>query len=154
MRATALPNAPHIRRAAVSDAPEIARLAHELGYPATEGEMASRLHTLQPLPTHFIAVAEGPRSRLLGWVAAERRMLLESGEQVEIVGLVVDANHRRTGVGKRLVYAVEQWAASQGVATLSVSSNIARSEAHPFYERMGYVPAKTRHAYVKRLVSG
>lgn len=154
MRTTALPNGHHIRRAVVSDAPEIARLAHALGYPASAGEMASRLHTLQPLPAYFVAVAEGPRARLLGWVAAERRMRLESGEQVEIVGLVVDANHRRAGVGKALVRAVEQWATSQDVATLSVGSNTARAEAHAFYARMGYVHTKTRHTYVKRLATG
>ncbi len=154
MGAAAPPNSPPIRRVAVSDAPEIARLAHALGYPASAGEMASRLHVLQPLPAHFVAVAEGPRAGLLGWVAAERRMRLESGEQVEIVGLVVDAKHRRAGVGKALVRAVEQWAASQGVATLSVSSNIARAEAHAFYEGMGYARAKTRYAYIKRLAAG
>lgn len=148
---TVAPGALEVRRAAVSDAPEIARLADALGYPASASEMASRLHALQSLPTHFVAVAEGPRARLLGWVAAERQMRLESGEQVEIVGLVVDANHRRAGVGKSLVAAVEQWAESQGIATLSVSSNIARMEAHAFYARMGYVRTKTRHAYVKRL---
>jgi GNAT superfamily N-acetyltransferase len=153
MRAAA-PSAPDVHRAAVSDAPEIARLAHALGYPASAGEMASRLRVLLPLPAHFLAVAQGPRARLLGWVAAERRMRLESGEQVEIVGLVVDANHRRAGVGKALVGAVEQWAASQGIATLSVSSNIARMEAHLFYERMGYVRTKTRHTYVKQLATG
>lgn len=141
------------RRAAASDAPEIARLTNELGYPATEHEIASRLDTMLRLPTHFVAVAEEPRARLLGWVVAERRVMLESGEQVEIVGLVVDSTHRRAGVGTRLAIAVEHWAASQGIVTLAVSSNIARTQSHPFYERLGYVCTKTRHAYVKRLAA-
>jgi GNAT superfamily N-acetyltransferase len=153
MSAVAAPAALSVRRAIASDAPEIARLTELLGYPATEGEIASRLDALLPLPAHFVAVAEAPRSGLLGWVAAECRMMLESGEQVEIVGLVVDSTHRRAGIGTRLAIAVEQWAASQGVAVLSVSSNIVRAQSHPFYERLGYARIKTRHAYVKRLAS-
>jgi hypothetical protein len=28
---------------------------------------------------------------------------------------------------------------------------VARTESHPFYERLGYARAKTQHAYRKRL---
>jgi GNAT superfamily N-acetyltransferase len=88
----------------------------------------------------------------IGWVAAERRLLLESGERAEIVGLIVTADARRSGTGLALVKAAEEWAAEQGMQTISVRSNVARLESHPFYERLGYVRTKTQHAYAKQLV--
>jgi hypothetical protein len=36
--------------------------------------------------------------------------------------------------------------------SISVRSNVARLESHPFYERLGYVRTKTQHAYAKQLV--
>jgi GNAT superfamily N-acetyltransferase len=105
---------------------------------------------LLPSPAHFVAVAERSGS-LLGWVAAERRMLLESGERAELVGLVVGAAARRAGVGKALVSAAEQWATAQQLKVISVRSNIARLESHPFYESIGYARKKTQHSYAKEL---
>jgi len=68
-----------------------------------------------------------------------------------LLGLVVDARQRRQGVGRRLVAAVEAWAARRGLELVSVRSNVARAESHPFYERLGYARVKTQHAYRKRL---
>lgn len=139
-----------IRRALVADAADIARLATDLGYRTTTDQAAERLASLIPREAYFVAVAE-VSSRIVGWVAAERRLLLESGERIEIVGLIVDATMRRTGVGAALVRAAEEWARAQGMPSVSVRSNVARVEAHPFYERLGYVRAKTQHAYTKSL---
>jgi hypothetical protein len=77
-----------IRPATAADAPEIARLTTELGYSSSGDEIRARLTELLGAPTHFIAVAEGETS-LTGWVAVERRLLLESGERAEIAGLLV-----------------------------------------------------------------
>ena len=130
----------------------MARLASELGYPVTASEMASRLAVLLPLPNHFIALAEGS-GVLLGWVAAERRLLLTSGETAELMGLVVGSAARRMGVGKALVLAVERWASAQGCDAIIVRSNVTRAESHPFYAAIGYTRTKTQHVYVKNLPS-
>ncbi len=107
-----------VRPAKRSDAPELARLTLELGYTNAAAEIESRLHALLLRPNHFIAVAVGDPPSLLGWIAAERRLILESGDIVEIVGLDVDATHQRAGIGRALVAAMEQWAVSKGVSTL------------------------------------
>jgi len=140
-----------VRPAKLSDAPELARLSLELGYTNAVPEIESRLQALLLRPDHFIAVAVGDPPPLLGWIAAERRLILESGDIVEIVGLVVDATLQRAGVGRALVAATEQWAASAGISTLWVSSNVARTASHPFYVTLGYARTKTQHAYVKTL---
>ena len=77
--------------------------------------------------------------------------MLESGERVEIVGLVVDEIARRKGIGRALVSAVESWAASKGLSAVFVRSNISRGEAHEFYAGVGFARTKTQHAYVKSL---
>jgi GNAT superfamily N-acetyltransferase len=143
-------NVPRIRGATLDDAADIARLCGELGYPAAAQDMHARLALLLPQATQFIAVAEREHA-LYGWIAAERRVLLEYGERAEIVGLVVDARARRTGVGQALVAAAERWACGQGLREIAVRSNIARIESHPFYKRLGFVRRKTQHNYAKPL---
>lgn len=140
-----------IRPAVPSDAAEIARLATELGYPSSVEDISSRLARLLPSPAHFVAVADADATSLAGWVVTERRLLLESAERAEIVGLVVSANARRTGIGRTLVDAAESWAIAQRLSVISVRSNVARVESHPFYESLGYGRSKTQHAYTKRL---
>ena len=133
----------------MNDFAEIARLCVELGYPVTPREIESRISSLLEDEDQWIAVAPGPRSMLLGWVAAAHRVLLESGERVEITALVVDSTARRKGIGKALVSGVENWAASRGVSGIFVRSNVLRSESHGFYEQIGYRRTKTQHAYTK-----
>jgi GNAT superfamily N-acetyltransferase len=139
-----------LRAARLDDAAEVARLASELGYPATASDMASRLSRILPMAAHRVCVVEHG-SRLLGWIAVEHRMTLESGERVEIVGLVVSAAARQGGVGRALVAEAEQWARGLGAGVITVRSNIARDTSHPFYERLGYVRRKTQHVYHKAL---
>jgi len=140
-----------IRRATLADAAAIAALSGELGYPASTQQMSQRLAALLPQATQFIAVAAAADGDVRAWIAAERRLLLEYGEKVEIVGLVVGAAARRSGVGKALVDAVEAWTREQGLAIIAVRSNAARAESHPFYERLGFVRRKTQHSYEKPL---
>jgi N-acetylglutamate synthase-like GNAT family acetyltransferase len=141
-----------IRPARLEDAAGIANLSTELGYPTSEVEMKRRMERLLQSKSYFLAVAEN-ESRVIAWVAAEKRLLLESGERAEIVGLIVTSSARRSGTGLALVNAAEKWAVEQGMPSISVRSNVARVESHPFYERLGYVRTKTQHAYVKQLGS-
>ena len=142
-----------LRPACIEDAAEIARLAGELGYPVEAAAMDARLRAILPLQQHRIAAAQGEHGRLLGWIAVERRLTLESGERIEIVGLVVDAAARGSGVGRALVADAERWAREQGFDAIAVRSNVTRAESHPFYERLDYVRVKTQHAYRKPLVA-
>jgi predicted N-acetyltransferase YhbS len=145
-----VPNAVTIRPARIDDAVDIARLATELGYPSSEVEIRTRIERLLHSDTYFLVVAER-ESTIVGWIAAERRLLLESGERADISGLIVTEPARRSGTGQALVRAAEEWARRQGLNRMVVRSSVSRLESHPFYERLGYVRAKTQHAYTKRL---
>ena len=150
----AVDHATLIRSAEQNDSVEIARLCTELGYPVTAEDITARLLTLLGSDLTFVAVVPGAQSGLVGWVAAEHRLLLESGERVEIVGLIVDACVRRGGIGRTLVSAVESWASDRGVSTVFVRSNTARAESHVFFERIGYERTKTQHAYARTVGVG
>ena len=139
----------NIRKATTADAPEIARLSGELGYPVAEPVMRERLERILEMDEHVVFVAE--TTEVAGWIHAAEEELLEVGRHCEIRGLVVGSTERGTGVGRRLVEAVEQWAPSRGLKQISVRSNVIRPESHPFYERVGFERYKTQHAYRKRL---
>jgi len=138
-----------IRRARPGDAAEIARLTTELGYPASVEQTAPRLAALLPLIDRFLVVVAETDGHLLGWIAAEHRLLLHSEARAELIGLVIGPDARRRGVGQALVTAAEKWAVGRGLAVISVRSSTARSESHPFYERLGYRRNRTQHSYVK-----
>jgi ribosomal protein S18 acetylase RimI-like enzyme len=46
--------------------------------------------------------------QVVGWIHGAEPELVESGRRCEILGLVVDPEHRRSGAGGRLVVAVEK----------------------------------------------
>jgi GNAT superfamily N-acetyltransferase len=140
-----------VRAARIADAAQIARLSAQLGYPESDEVFAARLRQLLPLPQHAVLVAADAGVALLGFIALEHRLTLESGERTEIVGLVVDADVRRRGLGHALLAAAEEWARGIGKTELMVRSNVVRTESHPFYEGAGYRRAKTQHVYRKTL---
>lgn len=140
-----------IRDAVHGDAPGIARLSAQLGYPADAPAYAARLDRLQALSTHAVLVCDVGGGRLAGYVAVEERLMLVSNGRVEIVALVVDTGGRRQGTGRRLVAAAEAWARGRGSGEVFLRSNIVRPEAHAFYPALGYRHHKTQHAYRKPL---
>jgi len=143
-----------VRSARASDSSEIARLSGHLGYPAKSSEISSRLGLLLPNSSHLVLAAEPLNGKsLVGWIAVERRILLESGVKFEIVGLVVDSKLRCSGVGRALVQAAEQWVIAQSGSNLGVRSNVLRPESHGFYESLGYILKKSQHVYSKSLTA-
>jgi GNAT superfamily N-acetyltransferase len=140
-----------IRLAQSGDTQEIARLSLELGYPTTIETTTLSLDAVLHSTRHLVAVAPASDNHLLGWLVAERRLWLESGEGIEITGLVVSASARRLGVGRALVSYAEDWARQQGFQSIRVRSNISRVESHPFYKSIGFLPKKTQHTYEKSL---
>lgn len=140
-----------IRRARLADASEMSRLAGELGYPMSLGEMQRRMTRLSENPHHCVFVAESDGNRLLGWMHIEYRLSLEGGERGEVMGLVVDTTARRQGIGRALMKVAEEWAALSGVRELTVRSNLARELSHPFYLALGYAIAKTQRVYTKAI---
>lgn len=140
-----------VRPAILSDASDIALLSSVLGYPVLEGGMLARLQRLLRRGEDVVLVAALSSGPVVGWVHGAEQELLESERRCEILGLVVDPQHRAQGIGRRLVTAVEAWAMSRGLTHVTVRSNVQRAESHPFYAQLGYVRTKTQHAYRKQI---
>jgi GNAT superfamily N-acetyltransferase len=140
-----------IRRASEEDFAEIARLAGQLGYPASDDVMRPRLKRILTDPRNVVFVGESADGNLVGWIHGTLSQLLESDYRVEIAGLVVDERFRRKGIGRDLMERVEAWAVDHGVAQASVRCRTTRLEAHRFYESLGFSPAKTQVVFRKSL---
>lgn len=140
-----------IRRAHTSDAPRLAELSGQLGYPATAAEMKKRLGRLKPASQNALFVAESPNAGVVGWAHVSVTHLVEVGTRAELNGLIVAEGQRSLGAGARLLEAAEEWARKHHCPSMSVRSNVIRERAHKFYERQGYEHYKTQKALRKEL---
>lgn len=143
-----------LRRVRPDDAADVAALLVELGYPDNEVAAVRRrlaAWTREPAGVVLVAQLDG---RVVGTVAVTAIPFLErAGRWGRIVALVVAAECRGQGVGRRLVAAAEAAAGDLGCVRMEVSSSLARTESHPFYRRLGYQDWADRSTrYMKDMV--
>ena len=139
-----------VRKMHLSDAPNIARLSHELDYPTDTQSMSSRLDVMIDNDDHCLYVAVKQKS-VLGWIHAFRCYLVESDPFVEIGGLVVSASCRGEGIGKALVKQVINWAQAQSLTSVRVRCQVKRKQAHRFYLAIGFEHRKTQKIFETKL---
>ena len=134
-----------------ADAPAVARLSAQLGYPLAPAVLAKRLASGFQEPAHGCFVAEAG-GEIVGWVHIFGVFLLAAPQFfAEIGGLVVDTNSRRQGIGRALMRQAELWASAYGFAEVRLRSGLHRTDAHEFYRSIGYELAKTSHMFRKVL---
>ena len=129
----------HIRRARNDDADRLASLLTQLGYPTRPGDVPgrlSRMTTDDPRTTVFVAEQNGT---VVGLVTAQIVHVLNRPSDVMwLTTLVVEETVRGSGVGRALVDAVAALGAESGCEWLSVTTHERRSDAHAFYQRIGF----------------
>jgi len=140
-----------IRRIAAGDAPVLATLTTQLGYPVDPDRIAGRVSRLLDDPSSAVLVATDGEDRPIGWLHVAQQLSLEGDPRVHIMGLVVDDSHRSAGIGQELLAAGEAWARERGVTRMTVYSRQTRERAHRFYEREGYAMAKRSYYFEKDL---
>ena len=133
-----------------SDAGEIAQLTTQLGYDLTEGDAAARLSRILPRDDQRFLVADFD-GRAVGWAHIVLVEYVDAEAFALIGGLVVDKLHRGSGIGRALMNGAENWAREHGVSMVRLSSTVARTAAHRFYENLGYTKIKTQHSFIKPL---
>jgi GNAT superfamily N-acetyltransferase len=144
-------DAPHppieIRRAAVGDAAELARLLTHLGYPTTSDVIEARFRVFDGAGETTLVAAGA--DRLLGAVTLHVTPVLHRPSAVgRITAMVIDPDVRGRGIGRALVAAAERVLAARGCTLVEVTSNKRRVDAHAFYERLGYDATSLRFAKV------
>jgi GNAT superfamily N-acetyltransferase len=141
-----------IRPMTAADAPQVADLTTQLGYPTSTEQATERLAALDERPAEHAALVAEEGGRAVGWVHVELVTSLATGFQANIGGLVVDGSRRSDGIGADLLAAAEAWARERGARTMLVRSRVTRERAHRFYEREGYDLVKTSNVFEKPLV--
>ena len=139
-----------VRRATPADAASVARLSGQLGYAASVDEAEARLRMIDSRPDQVVLLAENS-GVIVAWIDLYIEHSIAAGKSAQIAGLVVDENHRGSGVGQLLMRHAEQWARDNGCSSVRLRSNIIRSQAHQFYEKLGYKVTKTQKAFAKEL---
>jgi GNAT superfamily N-acetyltransferase len=140
-----------IRPMTTSDADEVAALCGQLGYPSTVAQIAHRFSLLIEQRDNVVFVAEDGDEQIVGWIHVVGRVYLDADPFAQIGGIVVDERRRGQGVGRALLAQAEEWANSRGYDEIRLWSNVVRSEAHAFYEQLGYAPVKTSYVFSKPL---
>jgi GNAT superfamily N-acetyltransferase len=134
-----------IRDARPEDSAAIADLLGQLGYPAEAGAVAGRLRRLVAAGDR-VAVAEVD-GRVAGLAVLRVSHSLEYVKPSGLLAaMVVDERHRRRGVGRALVEAMEAEARARGCAAFFLTTAERRADAHAFYERMGLGYTGRRYA--------
>jgi GNAT superfamily N-acetyltransferase len=133
-----------------TDAPTLAALAGELGYPTSTEALLGRMAALHPTDAAVI-VATDSDDVPTGWCHVEMRRTLVEPKSALIVALVIGEGHRSSGVGAELLAAAEAWARARGCERMVVATRVTRERAHRFYAREGYEVAKTSYFMSKVL---
>ena len=139
-----------VRGARRQDAPRLAALSGELGYPMTAEDAVQRLADLGAHGDHALLVVEDA-GRVAGWIQVSLPRIFETPKSAEIAGLVVDSAERGKGLGRALVTAAAGWAAERGCVAVRVRTNVIREGAHAFYVREGFLEIKTQKVLEKNL---
>lgn len=135
-----------IRQAGMSDSISLARLCNQLGYPISVQDLAGNMRIILCDSEQQLWVAD-LNGRVEGWLHAAIRFTMEAPPYAEIMGLIVDENHRGKGIGKILTESAIHWARARGVHKLRVKTNTIRKDAHQFYEKLGFTQTKEQKVY-------
>jgi GNAT superfamily N-acetyltransferase len=139
-----------VRSAVAEDAPAVAGLLAELGYPQPDVEtVVQRLRDMAGRSSVrvLVAVAHG---EVVGVASLQEVSLLHDRRPLgRLSTMVVTERWRGRGVGRALVEALEELARGAGCGRMEVTSNLRRAAAHAFYQRLGYEDRSKR--FVKRL---
>ncbi len=126
-----------IRPATTADAPRLAALLGDEGYPAGPSDIVSRLERFAADQSRVL-VAEHD-GEVLGFVALHVLPRFEHSDPiVRVIALVVDPGVRERGVGHHLMEEAERVGRDAGAAFVEVTAGRHRPDALRLYEALGY----------------
>ncbi|HEX8642143.1 MAG TPA: GNAT family N-acetyltransferase [Allosphingosinicella sp.] len=135
-----------IREAKPRDAGAIAALIVGLGYDVGAADVKRRLAALAKADQAALVAIRG---ELVGVLSVSIMQVLHRPRPVGRISLLVVAEGLRGGgIGTALVEAAAERLKAAGCGLLEVTSNIKRSRAHGFYERLGFERTSYRFARI------
>lgn len=91
--------------------------------------------------SQFVAVADIGSGRLVGFLEASIRNQVEDCDTENVgylEGWFVEMDHRRQGIGAKLVAAAEDWARAHGCAEMASDAEIGNTASQQAHAQLGY----------------
>jgi len=134
-----------IRSAGPDDAVLIAPLLAQLGYTWEPAAIAARFAGLTSAGDTVLLALRGGAA--IGLATLHATPVLHRPTSVgRVTSLVVADGARGQGVGRALMAEAERILTARGCGLIEVTSNRTRTDAHAFYEKLGYVATSFRFA--------
>lgn len=140
-----------IRTMAPADIAPARALLSQLGYDMNAKEVKRRYEAIKEKHDHAVFVGEED-GRLVALLHLYERPAFDKPPEAIVQAIVVDHNLRGMGIGKTMMDVAERWASERGFSSIALTSSVSRSDAHSFYNRLGYKAEATSHLFRKRLV--
>jgi GNAT superfamily N-acetyltransferase len=126
-------------------------LLSQLGYELSLQEMKRRYEAIKEKQDHAVFVCEQD-GQVVALLHLYERPAFDKPPEVIVQALVVDQYRRGTGVGKAMMNMAQRWALDRGFSSVALTSSVSRSDAHSFYNRIGYNVTTTSHLFRRHLV--
>lgn len=142
-----------IRAAKVEDAQAIYEaITRSLGYHCTLDMVSGRIAALTG-ESHCISLvwADDGSGEVGGFLHALRYDTLHNEGGWDVVSLAVIPELQGRGVGRQLLAALEEMVVAQGGSFVRLNSRVERTEAHGFYEHLGYTCDKLQKRFIKQV---
>ena len=121
------------------DVAAVARIEREVfgreAWPGTAFAYLVAIFAVARPPRGRLWIAQGPERQIVGYVGVELSAL---GGEADIINLAVHPNHRRAGVGRRLLTAVTRYCLRRGVTLVWLRVRASNRSARAFYRRCGF----------------
>ena len=110
----------------------------ELGYATTESEMQTRMNKISTDERYrtFVAVLDGKVCGMIGTLTSLSYEHNDPGGR--ILAIAILGRMRRRGIGRALIATAEKDFVQRGIRRVALNTQLAREEAHKFYESLGY----------------
>lgn len=135
-----------------ADAPEVAKICKEaLGYDINVESVKRQIEKLtNDKNQHIIIGYEDEKTRkIIGFVHAQMYESFYSDLGLNILGLAVNPNFQGSGIGRKLMNKLEDYAVDNNISFIRLNSAMKREEAHKFYEHIGYACDKVQKRFIK-----
>jgi ribosomal protein S18 acetylase RimI-like enzyme len=138
-----------VRPVEAKDVQALADLMTQLGYQTRASEMQMRMEPILANRNYatFVAVSKGTVCGMIGTFTCYSYE--HNSSSARILALVVSENMRGRGVGQALIAAAEKDLAQRNIKRVAVNARFERTQAHEFYEKLGY--RKNGYRLVKEL---
>ena len=131
-----------VRQAVISDAKDIYYINKtSLGYDYDLEKQKAKIQAVLNDSTQMIFVAE-TNNKVVGYIHLVNYDVIYADNFKNCLGLAVDNDYKRNGIGSALLNQAEIWAKENGAAGIRLCSGVEREKAHQFYQSQGYEVTK------------